>query len=82
MASQEIMALRGRLAINTTLISTLRVEIEIDIDQARMLLDKFIDPTELQIDGLEVIVVRLKNQVEQIKKLISLNKQISSELGI
>lgn len=78
----EILQLRGRLAVNERLISTLKVGIETDIDEARMLLDKFIDPDKLRTDKLSVIIDRLNNQVAQIKKLGEQSKQISEVLGI
>ncbi len=81
MANQEIMRLRGRLAQAESLMRPLENGINVDIDSARVLLDKYEPKERLKGDELVFIAERIRDQVDRYKELQRTIAAIKEDLG-
>lgn len=77
----EIMALRGRLAVSEKTAHTLSIGIDTDIDELRMLADKFEIKTELKTDRLAHVAARIHDQVMRLRQVNDFIASIKKELG-
>ena len=77
----EILQLRGRLATNDKVIASLKTGIDVDIDEARTLFDKYTEKPELQTDRMLIVTDRINESVNKLRKLMEQNKQIRKDLG-
>jgi hypothetical protein len=80
MTGSEILAMRGRVAVNTEALKALSNGIDVDIDTLRSKLDKFAPKTELDSESIEVISQRLTDSISQYKELHGVTEKIRKEL--
>jgi hypothetical protein len=79
--ANELLQLRGRQAVNNDLIKALESGIDVDIDEARCLLDKFAPKAELNPARIKVVSDRLIESLQKLSDLQKQNAAIKRELG-
>jgi DNA-binding transcriptional MerR regulator len=77
----EILALRGKVAINEKIIRSLTVGLDCDIDEIRVLCDKYEEKTNLDEERIQLVADRIANQIRQLKKLTQQTADIKRDLG-
>jgi hypothetical protein len=79
--NNELLILRGRLATAEQLIPTITSGIDVDIDELRTMLDKYVPKTELQIERIKVVSDRIGETVKRLRELTNLVASIKRDLG-
>jgi hypothetical protein len=77
----EILALRGKVAVNEKIIHALTVGLDCDIDEMRGVCDKYEEKTNLDADRIQLVADRIANQIRQLKKLTQQTADIKKDLG-
>lgn len=77
----ERLQLRGRLVATIDLITSLETGIGIDIDEARILLDRHAPKDELEPARIKVVADRICESVEKLKALKRQADLIKKDLG-
>lgn len=82
MTGNDILAMRGRVAVNTETLKALSNGIDVDIDALRLKLDKFQPKTELDAEAIEVIGLRLTESIAKYRELHAVTEKIRKELQL
>jgi hypothetical protein len=78
----ELLVLRGRLAVNEGLIRDLTCGIDVNIDELRSMLDKYTPKTELRSDRIALVSAELVCSIDKLKTLTAIIAEIKRDLGL
>lgn len=79
--NNELLMLRGRLATAEQLIPSISYGIDVDIDELRTMLDKYLPKTEIRVDRMKVVFDRLYCSIHQLREHTALVASIKKDLG-
>lgn len=80
MTGNDLLAMRGRVAVNTETLKALSNGIDVDIDALRTKLDKYAQKIELDAESIEVISMRLTESIAKYRELHAVTEKIRKEL--